>query len=85
MCLIRIVFCQSKNNLVQFLRKYYLSFIVKKISKKFNKSEIETENWIDIKTEHLPWVEEFDKIFVRKEFSKLEKFLMDEANKEFKN
>ena len=67
------------------VRKYYLSFVVKKISKKFNKSEIETEDWIDIKTEHLPWVEEFDKIFIRKEFSKLEKFLMDEANKEFTN
>ena len=67
------------------IRKYYLSFIVKKISKKFNKSENEIENWIDITTDHLPWVEEFDKITSRKEMSKLEKFLIDEAKREFKN
>jgi hypothetical protein len=67
------------------VRKYYLSFIVKKISKKFNKSESEIENWIDIKTDHLPWVEEFNKITSRKEISKLEKFLLNEANKEFVN
>ena len=67
------------------VRKYYLSFIVKKISKRFNKSESEIENWIDIKTDHLPWVEEFNKITSRKEISKLEKFLIDEANKEFVN
>ena len=65
------------------VRKYYLSFIVKKISKRFNKSESEIENWIDIKTDHLPWVEEFNKITSRKEISKLEKFLIDEASKEF--
>ena len=67
------------------IRKYYLSFIVKKISKKYNKSENEIENWIDITTDHLPWVEEFDKITSRKEMSKLEKFLIDNAKREFKN
>ena len=43
------------------------------------------KNWIDIKTDHLPWVEEFNKITSRKEISKLEKFLLNEANKEFVN
>ena len=45
----------------------------------------EIENWIDIKTDHLPWFEEFNKITSRKEISKLEKFLLSEANKDFVN
>ena len=65
------------------VRKYYLNFIVKKISKKFNKSEDEIEKWIDIKTDHLPWFEEFYKITSKKEISKLENWLLSEASKEF--
>ena len=60
----------------------------KETLKKFvslNQSENEIENWIDITTDHLPWVEEFDKITSRKEMSKLEKFLIDEATRKFKN
>ena len=65
------------------VKKYYLSFIVKKIAKKFNEDEIKIENWVYLKTDHLPWKEDFYKITSRKELSKLEKFLIEEANKEF--